>query len=127
MYWCSSFFTLTSKKRTCKVGCGQEATEGQCDTPGFPLSDKCEVKVDHRRSKKVYMPRNHPRINQTSTHMLQSWRANCDVQVLIYNCDPRKPDISEIARITDYIVAYSCKGNSTLKEEKEQNRNILSA
>ena len=77
--------------------------------------------------KKVYMPRNHPRINQTSAHMMQSWRANCDGQVLIYNCDPMKPDISEIARITDYIVAYSCKGNSTLKEERDQNRSILSA
>jgi hypothetical protein len=36
-----------------------------------------------------------------------------------------KPDISEIARVTDYIVAYSCKGNLTMKEEKEQTKKLV--
>jgi hypothetical protein len=54
--------------------------------------------------------------------MLQSWRANCDVQILIYNSDPKNPDLTDIARVTDYIVAYACKGNATMKEEREQNR-----
>lgn len=117
----------SSKNRTCKVGCGQEVTEGECDTPGFPLNEEYAVKVDHKRSKKLYMPRNHSRLNQTSKHLLQSWRANCDVQILVYDCDPKNPDISEIARVTDYIVAYSCKGNSTLREEREQNAKLFMA
>ena len=73
------------------------------------------------------MPRNHPRVNQTSSLMLQSWRGNCDVQLLIYDSNPKTPDISEIARVTDYVVAYSCKGNATLKEEIQQNIKISMA
>lgn len=78
--------------------------------------------MDHRRSQKLYMPRNDERINQTSTDLLQSWRGNCDVQILVYNCDPKKPDISEISKVTDYVVAYSCKGNCSLKEEREMTK-----
>ena len=73
----------------------------------------------------MYMPRNHRRVNQTSLVLLRSWRGNCDIQILIYNCNPKYPDISELARVTDYIVAYSCKGNSTLKEEREQNKKMI--
>ena len=71
------------------------------------------------------MPRNNSRLVQSSTDLLQSWRANCDIQLLIYDCDPRNPDVSNIARVTDYIVAYSCKGNATMKEEREQTRSLL--
>lgn len=116
---------MHSTKRTCKSGCGQEQTSKLCDTPGFPLTDRPIVQHDHRMSQKLYMPRNHPRITQTSLDLLQSWRANCDVQILIYNCDPKSPDVSDIARVTDYIVAYSCKGNTTLKEEREQNKRMI--
>lgn len=115
------------KNRVCKTGAGVEATVGQCDTPGFSLNDQPEVKYDHRRAQKLFMPRNHRRINQTSLNLLQSWRGNCDIQILVYNCDPRHPNIAEIARVTDYVVAYSCKGNSTLKEEREQNRKLVLA
>lgn len=109
------------------MGCGTENTEGKCDTPGFSLHEQPQVKFDHRRSQKLYMPRNHPRINQTSRYMLQSWRANCDIQVLVYNGDPKNPDISEIAKITDYVVSYSCKGNVTLKEERQQTKQLVLA
>ena len=123
----NNLFHYSSNKRTCKTGCGQEATAGECDTPGFPIHEKAHVKVDHRGSRKLYMPRNHNRVNQTSIDMLQSWRGNCDVQLMVYKGDPMKPDISEIARVTDYVVAYQCKGNATQKEEVEQNKKILLA
>ena len=71
------------------------------------------------------MPRNHNRLNQTSMDLLQSWRGNCDAQVLVYDCDPKKPNIAEIARVTDYVVAYSCKGNCTFKEEREQMQKLI--
>jgi hypothetical protein len=38
----------------------------------------------------------------------------------LYESNPFSPDPSEIARVTDYVVAYACKGNSTLTEEKRQ-------
>ena len=74
---------------------------------------------------KLYMPRNHARLNQTSTTLIQTWRANCDIQILIYESNPEAPDLKEISRVTDYVVAYSCKGNSTLREEIETNKNLI--
>ena len=64
-------------------------------------------------------------MNQTSLDMLQSWRANCDVQIILYESDPCMPDASKIARVTDYLVAYACKGNATIALEKKQIRQII--
>ena len=114
----------TRPKRTCKCGAGQEATLGKCDTPGFELSLVPCIKRDHRRANKLHMPRNHSRVNQCSLNMLQSWRGNCDIQILIHDCNPKCPSISELAVVTDYIVSCACKGNSTLKEERDQCRAI---
>jgi len=119
--------TQNRKQRVCKVGCGQELNPGKCDTPGFPFQAEPSIKFDHRRCQRLYMKRNHPRLNQTSTVLLQSWRANCDIQILVYDCDPKNPDVSEIARVTDYVVSYSCKGNATLKEEKEMMTKLILA
>lgn len=91
------------------------------------MNETGKIAQDHRRCQRLYMPRNHRRVTQTSEIMLQSWRANCDVQVLVYNSDPMHPDIAEIAKITDYIVAYSCKGNTTWMEEREQTKKLIMA
>lgn len=66
------------------------------------------------------MHRNHPKVYQCSTDMLSSWRANCDIQLFIYESDPMSPDLEEIARVTDYTVGYACKGAKTVKEERDQ-------
>jgi hypothetical protein len=110
------------KKRTCRSGAGKEETEGKADTPGFELRDDATIVRDTRGFRKVLLKRNHQRVVQTSTDMVQSWRGNCDVQILIYDCDPACPDPMEIAKVTDYVVSYACKGNVTLAEEKRQNR-----
>jgi hypothetical protein len=70
------------------------------------------------------MKRNHERILQSSMDMCQSWHGNCDFQILLYDCDPLSPDPAEIARVTDYVVAYACKGNATLAEEKNQLKSL---
>jgi hypothetical protein len=102
-----------------------EATPGKCDTPGFELAAEPKIGMDHKRTRRLYMPRNHARVNQTSMVALQSWRGNCDVQIIVYDCDPKAPSISEIAKITDYIVSYACKGNSTTEEEKRINKELI--
>lgn len=111
--------------RVCRCGAGQEASEGKCDTPGFPLQDVPSIVREHQRCQKLRMPRNHARLNQTSTSMLQSWRANCDIQILIYDSSPDHIDLREISKVTDYVVAYSCKGNATFREEIETNKRII--
>jgi len=98
---------------------------GKCDTPGFAMTETPEIRLDKKRSTKLYMPRNNIRLNQTSTTLLQGWRGNCDLQILVYRCDPKNPDSSEIARVTDYVASYSCKGNYSLKEERQHNRDLI--
>ena len=39
---------------------------------------------------------------------------------MLYECDPLHPNPDEIARVTDYIVAYACKGNEAIVEETQQ-------
>lgn len=111
----------------CKCGSGTEKTPGECDTPGFAHSKEYKIENDHRGSRKLYLPRNHNRITQTSKDMLQSWRANCDIQILIYNSNPKTPSVAEISKITDYIASYATKGNGTIRQEREQNVKLAMA
>ena len=99
------------------------------ETPqDFTINAYCSLRTyicEHQKCLKLYMPRNHPRVNQTSTTLIQTWRANCDIQLLIYKTNPDATDLKEISRVTDYVVAYSCKGNATLREEIETNKNLI--
>ena len=110
---------------TCRCGAGKEVTAGARDTPGFKIQDVATVVNEHQRCLKLQMPRNHPRVNQTSTDLIQTWRGNCDIQIMIYESDPDNFDMREISKVTDYVVAYSCKGNATLREEIENNRRLI--
>jgi hypothetical protein len=48
---------------------------------------------------------------QTSLYLLPVWRANCDVQMLLNDSNPSISDLSDIAKVTDYVVSYACKGH----------------
>ena len=43
----------------------------------------------------------------------------------MYKCSSLHPDPAEIARVTDYIVAYACKGNETFVEERKQMKALI--
>ena len=60
-----------------------------------------------------------PPVVQHPGRLVQGWRANCDIQVLLYECNLLHSHPDEIVRVTDYIVAYTCKGNETTVEEME--------
>ena len=107
------------------MGCGPESNAGQADTPGFVEREKSILTRDNRGFTKLEMKRDSKRMHQSSQIALQAWRANCDVQVLIYSSDPRHPDPADIARVTDYVVAYACKGNQTIQAERTTLRNII--
>ena len=64
-------------------------------------------------------------MTQTSLYTLQPWRANCDLQILLYDSSPTDPNLEEIGKVTDYVVAYACKGNTTLQVEKDTVKNII--
>lgn len=117
-----------SKKRKCRVGCGEEGTCQKCNTPGFPQRKFPKLVKDARGHSRIQMTRNNQRIVQSSVCLLQSWRANCDIQLIVYNStDHMNPDIKEVASITDYIVAYQCKGNESFINERENLVNFSSA
>ena len=46
---------------------------------------------------------------------------------MLYDSNPSNPDAEDIVRVTDYIVAYACKGTETIKEEKAQIRGLVLA
>jgi hypothetical protein len=119
------FVCYLQRERVCRCGAGQEQTAGDADTPGFPLQTAPSVVMERQRCQKLRMPRNHPRINQTSLSLIKAWRGNCDVQILIYDSDPDAVDLREISKVTDYVVAYSCKGNATHREEVETTKRLI--
>lgn len=95
------------------------------DTPGFTKRHKAAIIRDNRNYLKLEMPRNTERMVQSSTDLLRCWRGNCDVQILLYDSDPADPDPADIARVTDYIVSYACKGNITHQAEKDIIRDTI--
>lgn len=113
------------RERTCRCGAGTETNAGKGDTPGFPLCSRPVVVRSHQRCQQLRMPRNHCRLNQTSTRLLQGWRGNCDIQILIYESHPDNIDLREISKVTDYVVAYSCKAATTYQEEVQMNKKIV--
>lgn len=115
-----TFSNSASSKRYCRFGAGEEQTPNTCDTPGFRLCDKDAIEEDRwRHIKFLRLRRNDKRMKETSNCMLQSWRANCDVSILIYDQDPMKLNFRDIAQVTSYIVAYCSKGNASFRHERE--------
>ena len=114
--------------RTCRCGAGKEATPGMADTPGFPLTDK-DMIAEHVKNgfKILHLKRHEERFKQTSASMLSSWRANCDVQILIYETDLDNIEPDVLARVVAYVTAYTCKGNASYKGEKEMLCNLVKA
>ena len=125
-FFLTSFF-YRSGKRECRAGCGKEIVHGSNITPGFELQDFDRIDTDFKRNIKLLkMKRNDDRMKQTSTSMLQSWRANCDLAVIVYDTDPVYLCPQDIARISGYIVSYCTKGNASYKKEQEAICKVIS-
>lgn len=104
-------------RRCCRAGAGEEKTKNKNDTPGFQMREEPAITHDHRGFLKLEMPRNHPRLVQTPLTIIKSWRGNCDFKILLYKSSNGKPDPEEISTVTDYVVAYQCKGNERIQAE----------
>ena len=73
----------SKRRKVCRCGAGVEQTPDKCDTPGFPLRTEPELVHDLRGFDRLDLPQNHKRIVASSRWLLQGWRANCDIQVLL--------------------------------------------
>jgi hypothetical protein len=127
---CNRFCLQTNKKnepRTCRVGFGTESKFGYRDTPGMTRIPKSEIVKDDRGFWQFRMKRMASnRVVQHSRTLLQGWRANCDVKLLLYFSNPHLPDIGEIEEVIQYVVAYTGKRHRTSQEEKSAIQNIIS-
>jgi hypothetical protein len=117
----------SKRRRICRCGAGVEIHPGKCDTPGFALRTEPQIIQDPRGFSRLELKRTNKRILQTSAYMMQSWRANCDLQILLYNSDPDNPDLDDIAAVTDYVVTYACKGNESIHSEKERLKSYIAS
>ena len=106
--------------RECRSGCGIETSHLSCNTPGWEVSEVDYIQHDRKRDIKfLKLKRSEERMKQTSTTMLQSWRANCDVAILIYDTDPVHLSPSDVAKVSNYIVSYCTKGNVSFQQERD--------
>ena len=56
------------------------------------------------------MSRNHStRADQNSRTLLKGWRANSDIELLLYFSNPDLPDVGDIEDVCKYVVAYTGK------------------
>ena len=91
--------------RKCRFGYGQEATSNKGDTPDKDLLPKATI-VKEQSIEHLHLPRVHSRtVVQHSQTVLQAWRANADVQLLIYHSNPDTPDFGEIEAVSKYCTA----------------------
>lgn len=125
--YCMRNLPKKNDNRYCRAGCGLEENKGECDTPGFPIMNTDKICLDKNRSIKLLRLKREGsrRFVQTSTVTLSSWRANCDVQIIIYDSNPERPNLEEIRRVSDYVVSYTTKVNQTIKEERDMCADII--
>jgi len=114
-------------RRVCRCGAGVEQNFMKGDTPGFPPRDEPAVVEDPRGFDRVDLQRNNRRITQSSQYLMRGWRANCDIQLLIYRSDPDDVNASDVSRVTNYVVSYACKGSESVVEEKKAMKSIINA
>ena len=109
------------------MNAGDEKTPGKADTPGFQLQEDDSIveKQDGRFRYLTLKRDNSRRFVQTSTSALQSWRANCDIKILIYDHDPYCVNPEDIANVTDYIISYTTKANQTMIEERSSIQSMI--
>ncbi|KAL3799034.1 hypothetical protein HJC23_005173 [Cyclotella cryptica] len=115
-------------KRYCKKarhGVEQDPV-GSCITPGLPLTNVSYLAVTENGVESLFLKRTKSRkVNQTSIPVLQAWRGNIDIQLIMYRSDPRHPDINEIQGLVRYVVSYITKKGYRLKEEKKMMEDVI--
>ena len=73
----------SKSRRVCRAGAGIEVTQGKGDTKGFPLRSEAAIVRDLRGFYRLELPRENRRTVQSSTWLVQGWRANSDIQILL--------------------------------------------
>ena len=103
-----------------------EEHAGKSDTKVKDLHKEAKIVKDHKGVEHFFMPCYYSkRINQHSRSLLQAWRANADVQLLIYRSDPNLPDVREIESVCRYVVAYAGKRYKISRQEVNMIQDVI--
>lgn len=112
--------------RICRVTGSTESKFGNEDTDGYQSMSEAGILQDEKGIKHFLMQRTKSKLlTQHSKTLLQAWRGNCDIKLLLYFSDPDFPDIGEIEEVCRYVVAYTGKKHHTCKQEKETIRDLI--
>ena len=105
--------------RQCRGGAGTESAPNNAKTPGYCYTQFDNIEKDFRGFYKLSLKRTtSKRMRQMSTILSQSWRANTDIQLIIYNTHPSNPSPHEMCNIIDYCVSYITKTCKAIQIEK---------
>ena len=124
MHFCNEMCLRENKDfperpRKCMYGAGKESEKEKCDTPGWEKRCLGAVIADECPMKHLQLRRTHSkRVTQFSKILLKSWRANCHINLLIYESDPDDPSDKEINNVSEYVVNYTGKAKNTRTQEK---------
>jgi hypothetical protein len=118
--------TKAGTPRTCRSHYGTKSEFSKLDTPGMDLIEKAQIQVDKKGILHFRIRKTHSVcLVQDSKPLLQAWRANCDIKLLLYYSNPSHPDIREIEDVCKYVVVYTGKRHNTTQQEKEVSQNII--
>ena len=62
---------------------------------------------------------------QHSRTILEGWRANCDIKLLLYFSNPNLPGIGENEDVCKYVVTYTGKYKETSHQEKDAVQDLI--
>lgn len=118
--------TTKSGPRECRVTGSTESLFGKSDAPGYPPLQETTIQKSSKGFHRFCMKRTQSvRITQHSRYLLQGWRGNCDIQLLLYFSDPLYPDIGEIDEVCKYVVGYATKKHKGSKHENSTIQNLI--
>ena len=120
MHRCSGYCQKKNRRgeKSCRMEFGSE------DKPGKELRKENALTLDRNCSLRLEMKRDHPMMTQFSENLVRSWRANCDLSVILSKGDPDNPPMRDIIPVSNYICRYATKGSQSSSALCEDMRSI---
>ena len=92
------------------MGYGTELTSNKGNTPGKDMRTESVIEKNRRGIKHLLICCTHSAKSvQPIRTILHTWRANVDVQLLIYQSNPNMANVGEIEAVSKYCKSIYCR------------------
>ncbi len=109
-----------------QVHFGTETKYRKQDMQGLPRTKRSKIFINRKDILLFRMKRTKSvKVAQHSRTLLRGWRANCDIELLLYYSNPNCPDISVIEDVSRCVVSYMGKRHNTSQAEIDAIQNII--